>query len=181
MTAVETSFLSPAKIVDSFDLPRGSVAADFGSGTGFYTMALAKKVGPQGKVYAFDIQPHAVDLVRSSARLAHMLHVETHHANLETPHGSRLKDAVVDFVLIASILHQADDKPALLKEAARITKPGRAMAMIEWDEGRSLGGPPAELRVSRGKAKELAEASGFLLDREFAAGSQHYGLLFKKR
>lgn len=181
MSEVETSFLSPAKIVDAFDLPRGSIAADFGAGSGFYTLPLARTVGPEGKVYAFDVQKHTVDLIQSSARLAHLLQVEAMHANLELPRGSHLKDSAVDFVLVASILHQADDKSAVLGEAARVLKPGRAMAMIEWDDTKSFAGPPMALRISRAKGRELAESNGFILDREFAAGGHHYGLLFKKR
>ena len=177
----ETGFLNPERVISYLDVPRGSVAADFGAGTGFYTMALARRVGPEGKVYAYDVLKHAVDRIRSEAQMLHLLQVEAVVADLERPRGSRLKDAVADFVLAASIIHQAENKSAVLQEAHRILKPGRYLALVEWSDAPSRLGPPRDMRISKARARELAESAGFMLDREFEAGSFHYGLLFKKR
>lgn len=181
MSADERSFLNPERAVSYFDVPRGGMVADFGAGSGFYTMPLARKVGAEGKVYAFDVLPQAVDQIRSQAKLLRLLQVDAVRADLEIERGSRLKDASADFVLVASILHQADDKLAVLHEAARILKPGRTMAVIEWDQSPAPGGPSMELRLTQSKVKELANAAGFIMDREFEAGSHHFGVLFKKR
>lgn len=180
MPETET-FLNPERIVETFEIPKGGVAADFGAGSGFYTMALARRVGPEGKVYAFDIQASMADLIRSNARLRHLLQVDAVRADLESERGTRLKDGVCDFILVASILHQAEDKAAILREAARVLKPGRPMAVIEWDEERSSAGPRMEARLPKARARALAESAGFMQDREFSAGSHHYGLLFKRR
>ncbi|MBI3627549.1 MAG: class I SAM-dependent methyltransferase [Candidatus Sungbacteria bacterium] len=176
-----SSFLNPERVVSYFDIAKGSIVADFGAGAGYYTIPLARKVGPEGKVYAFDIQPHSADLVRSKARMHHILQVEALTADLERNHGTHLKDAVVDFILCSSVLHQAEDKLAVLHEAARILKPGRLLAVIEWDLIPAPGGPKPEFRIAKARARELCESSGFMLDREFEAGTHHYGLLFKKR
>lgn len=177
----DRSFLSPERVVSYFDIPRGSVVADFGAGSGFFAIPLAGKVGPEGKVYAFEVQQDAVERTRSRAKLLHLLQVEAVRANLERPQGTRLKDGVADFVLISSVLNQAEDKDEMLKEAARIIKPGRYLALIEWDQSPALAGPPLGSRIQKSKAKEIIESAGFLLDREFEAGSHHYGLLFRKR
>lgn len=174
-------FISPERIVSYLDIQPGSVVADFGSGSGHYTMPLARRAGPEGKVYAFDILPQAVDLVRSQSRLTHLLNIDAIRADLEEPHGTHLKDGVCDLVLVSSILHQADDKAAILTEASRVLKPGRSLALIEWDETAVAGGPPREMRIPKSKAKDIIQAAGFVLDREFEAGSHHYGLLFRKQ
>ncbi|MBI2055170.1 MAG: class I SAM-dependent methyltransferase [Candidatus Sungbacteria bacterium] len=181
MAEIGTAFLNPERVVSYFDIPKGGVVADFGAGSGFYSVPLARKVGAEGKVYAFDILPHAVDQIRSNAKMLRLLQLDAVRADLEAERGSRLKDASTDFVLVASILHQADDKSAVLNEAARILKPGRTMAVIEWDQSPAPGGPPMELRLTQSKVKELANTAGFIMDREFEAGSHHFGILFKKR
>lgn len=182
-------FLNPERVVSYLNIPRGGIVADFGAGFGFYAIPLAEKVGAEGKVYAFDVQAEAVAEIRSRARLKHLLQLEAVERDLERERGSRLRDGVIDLVLVASILHQAEDRMAVLKEAARILKPGRTLALIEWDASTSSprgqplspAGPSQNFRIPKEKAKEMAEDAGFILDREFEAGSHHYGLLFKKR
>ncbi len=178
---MDGQFLSPERVVSYLDVQPGWVIADFGSGSGYYTTPLARRVGAEGKVYAFDILPQAVDLVRSQSRMIHLLQVDAIQADLEEPNGTHLKDGIADLVLIASILHQVDDRNALLREAYRVLKPGRTLALIEWDQTTAPGGPIMEARIPKAKAKELIETSGFILDREFEAGSHHYGLLFRKQ
>lgn len=174
------SFLNPARFVASLEIPRGSIVADFGAGSGFYAIPLAEKVGPEGKVYAFDIQKQAIEQIRSRARLHHLLNIEAVTADLEIKRGTRLKDHVVDAVLAASILHQAADPGAVLEEAARIIKPGRKLVIVEWDQSQFPGGPKPQLRIPKSKARQYAEAAGFQLDREIAAGSHHYALIFRR-
>ena len=176
----EPQFLNPSRLVKSLEIPKGSVAADFGAGSGFYAVPLADAVGPEGKVYAFDIMPEALSRLRSLARMRHLLNIEPVIADLEVERGTHLKDSVADFVLIASVLHQATDKPAVLKEARRILKHGRTLIIVEWDESKSPGGPSLESRVPKSKARELSEAAGFQSDREIPAGSHHYCLLFRR-
>lgn len=177
----EPSFLNPSRLIMDLDISRGSIAADFGAGSGFFALPLAERVGAEGKVYAFDVQPHAILRLRSNARARHLLNIEAVVADLERPRGTHVKDAVVDVVLIASVLHQASDKAALFTEAARILKPGRMLVVIEWDQSKIAGGPPLESRVVKSEALEFAEAAGFQMDREIAAGSHHYCLLFRRK
>jgi ubiquinone/menaquinone biosynthesis C-methylase UbiE len=176
-----STFVSPAKLVQFLDIPRGSIVADLGAGSGFYTIPLAEKVGPEGKVYAFDVQLSAVSRIQSLAHLRHLLNIDAVVADLELDNATHLKEGVCDAVLIASVLHQVENPLAVLKEARRILKPGRLMIFIEWDQSSVPGGPLLSMRISPDKAKELGQTAGFLFDREVSAGSHHYGLLFQKR
>ncbi len=175
-----TSFLHPERIVSRFDLRPGMIVADFGAGSGFFTIPAARFVGEKGKIYAIDIQQSMLDLIKSKANLEHLLNVETMWTNLEEAGGSHLKDGIVDFVIIANILFQAENKVILFEEAYRIMKPDGRLAVIEWDEGKFSAGPPPTMRIPKKIATGLAQQSRFHLDREFEAGSHHYGLMFKK-
>lgn len=174
-------FLEPERIVRYFDLEPGDFVADFGAGHGYFTLLVAKIVGDNGKVFAIDIQKPVLEVIKSKARLEHILNIETVWADLERPHGSKLRDDFIDFVIVANILFQTEDKKAVLAEAYRVLRTGKRMALIEWSaQEKTALGPPFNLRIKRETAQAIAEEVGFEFEREFEAGSHHYGLLFQK-
>lgn len=156
------------------------VVADFGAGGGYFTIPLARLVGENGKVYAIDIQKQVLDLIKSKANLEHLLNVEAVWADLELLKGSRLMDNAVDFVMVANILFQVEKKREVLQEAWRVVRSGGELVILEWDEVPFPAGPSPLLRLAKATARHLAEEVGFRLEKEFEAGSHHYGLLFKK-
>ncbi len=180
ISAAQT-FLEPERIVRYFGLKPGDHVADFGAGHGYFTIPMARIAGGDGKVYALDIQKSVLDIIRAKAKLEHLLNIETVWADLDEPHGSKLKDKFIDFAVIANILFQAEKKENIFREAHRILREGGRLAVVEWDETPAPMGPPLNLRVKKDTAKSLATSAGFELEKEFEAGSHHYGLLFKKQ
>lgn len=155
--------------------------ADFGAGHGYFTIPLARTVGGDGKVYALDIQKSVLDIVRAKAKIENLLNIEPVWANLDETGGSKLKDKFIDFVLIASIIFQAEKKENLFLEAYRILRDGGRLAVIEWEET-PVGtfGPPSEFRIKKELVKQWSKTAGFSFELEFETGSHHYGLMFKK-
>ncbi len=174
-------FLQPEAVVGALDITQGMRVADFGSGSGHWALAFAKRVGSGGKVYAFDILETALEAVRSRAALERLHTVEAIRANLEVPGATKLRNELVDLVLFSNILFQADEKGAMIDEAWRILKPLGRAAVIEWDTANTLAGPPRAQRIARQDMARLFEEHRFALAKEFAAGAQHYGLLFRKQ
>ncbi|MBI2640680.1 MAG: methyltransferase domain-containing protein [Candidatus Sungbacteria bacterium] len=175
-----SAFLEPERIVRYFDLKPGDHVADFGAGHGFFTIPMARAVGGDGKVYAVDVQKSVLDIIRARAKLENLLNIEPIWADLDEPRGSKLKDKFLDLVVIANILFQAEKKDAIFREAHRILREGGRLAVVEWDETPTPMGPPLTLRVKKDAAKSWAVGVGFELEKEFEAGSHHYGLLFHK-
>lgn len=175
-----TNFLDPERVVDAIDIRPGMRVADFGSGHGYYTIPFAKRVGEKGKIYAFDVQEAAVEAVRSHARLARCANVEARRVNLEDPRATGLHDSTVDVVFLANIFFQAEDKPALVREAHRILIPNGIVAVIEWREGNAPLGPPPSLKILPEEVEKFMTAVTFIKEREFDAGEWHYGLIFRK-
>lgn len=176
------NFLDPERIVAGFGLKKGDHVADFGAGHGYFTLALARAVGREGKVWAVDVQQSALDMIRSRAMAEHLLNIEYVRADLEAPDASRLPEQFMDFVLIGNILFQAEERAEILREARRILREGGKMAIIEWyPMAPGTLGPAQTLRVKKADAKALAAQAGFEPDREFSAGPHHYGLLFVKK
>ncbi|MDO8600589.1 MAG: methyltransferase domain-containing protein [bacterium] len=177
---MESTFLHPERIVARFDLKPGEKAADFGAGGGFFTIPMARCVGPEGGVYAIDIQKHNLDVIKAKARLEHLLNIEYVWGNLEILGGSKIKNESVDFVIISNILFQAEKRQEVLREALRVLKKGGRCALLEWDESKFSFGPPMESRVPKRTAQGSAQSVGFELEKEFEAGSHHYGLMLRK-
>ncbi len=176
-------FLEPERMVVGFGIKKGDHIADFGAGHGYFTIPLAAAAGPNGKVYAVDVQDAALDAIRSKAGFEHLLNIEYVRADLDEPGGSHLRDRFIDLVVMANMLFQAEHRDVILREAWRILRDGGRLAMIEWDtvSGESTLGPPIAARIKKESARTAALQAGFEYDREFSAGSHHYGLLFIKK
>ena len=167
--------------MQGFGLRVGDHVADFGAGHGYFTIPMARAVGGDGKVYAIDVQKEVLDIIRAKAKVEHLLNIEPMWADLDQPHGSKLKEGYIDLVMIANMLFQTEQKEQLLKEAYRVLRSGGRLAIVEWDESPAPLGPPPALRIKKEKVRGLGIAAGFEIDREFEAGSHHYGLLFIKK
>lgn len=163
------SFLNPEMVVDEWDVRPGETIADFGAGSGFFSIALAKRVGYAGKIYALDIRREALDAIKSRAKLYRLLNIDLVRVNLETERGSGIKNDTMDKVVISNILFQAENKKNIVEEAFRILKSGGVAIAIEWKD-----------KVKKDEIEKLFSDIGFSLKKEFGAGSHHYGLIFKK-
>lgn len=172
-------FIAPDKAIRSMGVEPGMIVADFGAGSGFYTLESAKRVGSAGKVYAIDIQKELLKAIKGKAETEGYNNVEILWADLEQPEGSKLAAGSADRVIISNILFQVNNKQAMAQEAERILKKEGRLILIEWSESSKLG-PTAEQRLSKEQAKELFEGVGLFFEKEFDAGSSHYGLIFLK-
>ena len=170
-------FLNPNKILKQLKLQKGMQVADFGCGSGGWTIPLAKILKDE-KIYAFDIQEEMLSALRSRAKLENIQSIETRRCDLETPKATRLEDNSLDFVLVPNLLFQVENKKAIIEEAKRILKKGGRILVLDWTPGAHLG--PKESRVSEKEVKKLAKEFDLKLEKEFQAGIYHYGLIFEK-
>ena len=173
-------FSDPQKNIDQLNLSAGSVVADLGAGSGFYTLAAAKAVGEGGKVYAVDVQQDLLVRLQNAARAARISNVSIIHGDVEKLGGTKIKDASVDFVIAGNLVFQLDDKPGFVNEVKRILKPGGRVIDVDWSDSFGGMGPQPESVVDQVTAKELFEKGGFTFVTGISAGDHHYGLIFRK-
>ena len=173
-------FTDPVKNLKAFGLQENNIVADLGAGTGFYSIAAAQMV-PRGKVYAVEVQKDFLKTVTNKAKEAHVSNVEALWGDIEKVGGTKIKDRIIDAVLISNVLFQVGEKDKFLEETKRILKPGGRVLLIDWTAGVSVMGPNAKDFIPKNTAKELFEKKGFVFDREIDAGVQHYGMIFKKQ
>ena len=172
--------MNPEKIAAGFGLKEGMTVADFGSGSGYFTILLGKSVGVEGKVFALDIQESALDNVRVKAKAVGLENIETIRSNLEVPGSSGLADKSQDMVLLANILFQSEQKADIIKEATRVLKSGGSLVVIDWKRTAGGFGPPDNLRTDDIAMRSLILGEGLVFENDIDAGQFHYGMKFKK-
>lgn len=170
-------FMKPSEVLDKTDIEKGMKIADFGCGAGYFSIPIAQRVGKNAVVYAIDVKESALDSVRGRAKIYSVFNIETIRGNLEKEGGSKLEGGSLDMVLLANTLFQSKMKDSILNEAKRVLKKTGKIVVIEWNDSQSLG-PQSDYRISKEDLKKLAKKMSLVLEKEFSAGSSHYGLIF---
>ncbi len=174
------AFSDPKKNVKRLGFREGMKVADFGSGSGAYTLALVDVVGHSGTVYSVDIQKDLLIRTQNAAIEKGYENIEIVWGDIESLDGVTLKDELLDGVLLSNTLFQLDDKISTIKEANRVLMPGGILAIIDWNESYGGIGPPEQLLFTSDEATIICRDNGFVAKGNFDAGEHHYGLLFKK-
>ena len=162
----------PAEVIRAMGLKGGEVVVDLGCGTGWFARRLAKAVGPSGKVYAVDIQPEMLELLRGYLAKEEIANVEP---VLGTETDTRLDPGSVDWILMVDVYHEFQQPKAMLEAIRRTLKPKGKVALIEYRlEGTSAGHIRTEHRMSVEQVMAEWPKAGFRLVKkhEFLA-TQH--------
>ncbi|KKT87730.1 MAG: Methylase involved in ubiquinone/menaquinone biosynthesis [Parcubacteria group bacterium GW2011_GWC1_45_14] len=175
-----TQFLNPEQIINQLDVKKGSLVADFGCASGYFSLPFAAVIGKEGKMMALDILPHVLETVESRAKASGLSNVQTKRVNLEKEEGSGLEKECLDWVIMKGVLFQNKDKAIILKEAHRVLKKGGKVIVVEWGDKDFSIGPHQSLRIPKEFLLELAKKEGFSIEKEVDAGKFHYAFVAVK-
>lgn len=173
-------FIDPEEVIKNLEITDGMKVADFGCGAGHFSLALAKKVGESGIVYALDILKEKLEATASAAKGRNFTNLITKRVNLEKIGGSKIDAESLDWVIMKDMLFQNKDKAIILKEAARILKSGGKTLIIEWNMTDGSIGPDKELRLSKEAIISVAQEANLSFLKDVPAGNFHCGLVFGK-
>jgi ubiquinone/menaquinone biosynthesis C-methylase UbiE len=112
-------FVKPDRRLDEFNIQKGNVVVDYGCGPGRYIRKAAERVGPGGRVYAVDIHPMAIHIVRRKIETYHLANVVP--VLLGAP-GTVIEGHCADVVYALDMFHQVDDPVAFLADIHRLVK-----------------------------------------------------------
>ena len=168
-------FLNPNEVLKKLRLRKNMIAADFGCGSGGWTIPLAKILA-EGKVYAIDILEEPLSALRAKVKIERLFNVETRKANAEK--GVLLLSNSCNLVLMTNLLFECENKKAVLEEAKRILKPAGKILVVDWLKDNPL--TPEIEWLDFEEIKKIAEELNLKLEKEFEAGAYHQGLLLTK-
>lgn len=170
-------FISPEENVSRLNLDPNMVVADFGSGSGSYSIALAKSL-PAGKVISFDVQKEMLDRLKRMSLDSGLTNINVVWADLEVRGSTKLADRSVDAVVLSNMLFQVDAKYSVVLEIKRVIKPGGKVMAIEWSGSFGHIGPRPEDVIEENQLIDIFTQAGFRKLNSFKSGDQHYGVIF---
>jgi ubiquinone/menaquinone biosynthesis C-methylase UbiE len=167
----------PDQIMDALGIGDGSAVADLGAGGGWFTIRLARRVGPNGVVYAEDIQRQMITSIQSRIERENLKNVRTQLGTSSDPHLPR---NMLDAVVIVDTYHEMEQPVALLRNLAASLKSDGRIGIVDFTKDGGGPGPPMDERVDPERVIRDAQAAGLkLISREGFLRYQ-YMLVFGK-
>jgi ubiquinone/menaquinone biosynthesis C-methylase UbiE len=150
----------PSRVMDVLGIADGSVVADIGAGGGWFTVRLARRVGPHGVVYAEDVQRQMIDAIARRMQREGLRNV---HTVLGTDDDAMLPPNTLDAAIIVDAYHEVQNRVALLQSIERALKPTGRLGIIDFKMDGGGPGPPMEERVQPEQIVADAQAAGLRL------------------
>ena len=161
--------------MDAVGVADGAAVADLGAGGGWFTVRLARRVGPNGIVYAEDVQPEMIEAIRRRVEREGLTNVRTIRGTATDP---RLPPGALDAVLMVDIYNELEDSVTLLRNVAKALKPRGRLGIIEYKADGLGPGPGPEDRVDEQRVLADAARAGFVLQRRETFLRYQYMLVF---
>lgn len=165
----------PELLMSALQIRRGATVADVGSGTGYFTWRLAEQVGPNGKVYAVDVQQSMLDLTKKAVAEHKLANVEY---VLATDSSPRLPERSVDLVFIAYAYHEFGDPDSMMAAIRRALKPGGRVVILEYAKESNIAPASPLHKMSFEEIRREIEPMGFLVDQLFDFLPVQHGVVF---
>jgi len=167
----------PDRALDLIGIAKGSAVADVGAGAGYITWRMAQRVGPGGKVYASDIQPEMLELLKRNMRQRKLENVETVLGAYDDP---KLPANAIDLIILVDVYHEFSEPQQMLRGMRAALKPDGRLVLLEY-----RGEDPAvpirpEHKMTVAQVKAELEPEGYRLDKLIDALPRQHILIFKK-
>ena len=169
----------PDLIMDSMGIADGSVVADIGAGSGWFTIRLARRVGPQGLVYAEDVQQEMINAISRRVSREGFNNIK---AKLGTINDPKLPPQSLDAALLVDSFHEvaAGDRATMLANLAKALKPQGRLGIVDFRLDGTGPGPAPEERVGPDVVLNAAKEAGLKLIRQEVFLEYQYFLIFGK-
>ena len=136
--------LKPDQVIGLLKLKQGDVIADVGAGSGVFTRRFAQAVGPEGKVYAVDIDKELLNYNRERIEEANLKNVEFVLGEYDDP---KLSPGTVDLAFICDALHHIEHRQVYLSRLRSCLKKNGRLAIIDYKTNWPPGHEPLAFSI----------------------------------
>lgn len=120
---------NPEEMLEQLKVQPGMTVCDMGCGDGYYTIELARRVGPTGKVIAVDIQP---EMLQELSRRCEQNNLKNVDMILGLPHDPKLPEGKLDLILMVDVYHEFSNPIEMLESMRNSLKKDGRIALVEF-------------------------------------------------
>jgi SAM-dependent methyltransferase len=150
----------PEQIMDELQIAEGSVVADIGAGSGWFTIRLAQRVQQRGIVYAQDVQNEMLVAIKRRVSREGLANVRTVLGHGTSP---MLPANALDAVLVVDVYSEVDDRVTLLRNLKEALKPKGLIGIVNYKPGAGGPGPCGERRFPRSVVERDAREANLVV------------------
>jgi len=166
---------APDRALDAIRIEKGSTVADVGAGSGYMTIRMARRVGPEGRVYATDIQPQMLAMLRERLQKERITNVTPVQGAVDDP---RLPPDTLDLILLVDVYHEFSQPQQMLRGMRAALKPGGRLVLLEYKKEDPSIPIRLEHKMTVREAKLEVEAEGFTLTKVDESLPRQHILIF---
>lgn len=167
----------PEKAISALEIPKGVTVADIGAGVGYYSWRLADVVGPSGRVYANDIQPEMIRLLKQNIATKGITNVIPVLGAVDDP---RLPKGAIDLALLVDVYHEFSEPQKMLDKIRESLKPGGRLVLLEFRKEDPTVPIRPEHKMSVAEVKAEVEPEGFKLDKVLEILPWQHIIIFRR-
>jgi ubiquinone/menaquinone biosynthesis C-methylase UbiE len=168
----------PDQALDELKIGKGWTVADVGAGVGYMSWRLAARVGSGGKVYANDIQPGMLELLKKNMQERNVTNVVP---ILGEPDDPKLPTGQMDLVLLVDVYHEFNQPEKMLRHIRESLKADGRMVLLEYraEDPNVPIVPLHKMTVAQVKAE--IEPEGFRLDKVIETLPRQHIIIFRRK
>jgi len=168
---------APESALDQMGVQRGMTVADIGAGTGYFSIRLARRVGPTGRVYANDVQPEMLDRIRQKSEKLDLRNIETVLGSEADP---KLPAGKMDLILMVDVYHEFSQPQRMLDAIRTALKPDGRLVQLEYRKEDPTIPIRPDHKMSIPEVKTEVEAEGFKLEKVLDTLPRQHLFIFVK-
>ena len=167
----------PEQAIAALDIPKGATVADIGAGVGYYSWRLAEVVGPSGRIYANDIQPEMIRLLKQNIKAKSISNVIPVLGTVDDP---KLPKNAIDLALLVDVYHEFSEPQKMLDRIRESLKADGRLVLLEYRKEDPKVPIRPEHKMSVAEVKAEVEPEGFQLDKVLEILPWQHILIFRR-
>jgi ubiquinone/menaquinone biosynthesis C-methylase UbiE len=168
---------NPELAIKLLSFKPGMMVADIGAGVGYYSLKIAKLVAPSGKVFATDVQPEMLRLLRKRLERSNVGNVVP---VLSSATATGLAPNSIDLALLVDVYHEFANPQAMLRSIRQSLKPDGRLVLLEFRQEDPSVPIREEHKMSVATVRQELEPEGFVLEKLLPDLPWQHLLIFRK-